>query len=650
MSEKVGIFVCRCGTNISESVDTDALEAHFAKQGTEVAAIQHALLCSAEGVAFVKDSIKEKGLSRVVIGACSPRQHEHTFRAACRDAGINPFLMQMANIREMCAWVTEGRDAATAKALAMLNGALERVRRHEPLETPEIAANPDTLVVGAGIAGMSAALLLAQKGRKVTLIEKSPVVGGLVVRYEDVFPNLDCAPCMLEPIMDEVLHHENITTMTCSEVVDVKGFIGNFIVTVRKRARYVDTDKCFSCAECFAPCPVSVPNEYNQKLDQRKAIYWPFAGALPNVPSIDAAACVRFAEGKECTACADACAFGAVDYAQQDEEIEIKTGAVVLAAGGAVYDPSALANFGYGSVPGVLTTLDLERVISSTGPTEGKLEIEGRPPKSIAFIHCAGSRSQDTNNYCSGICCMEALKLAHLAKHKSEGVETTHFYRDLCLPGKQAQAFHDKAAADGGKFIRIKSSNDIRLSAKNGAVDVVYKDAHGKDVGAVFDAVVLATAMVPGADTRALSAMFQADTDALGFFKESHNRISPVATNYEGVMAAGCAGGPMDIGGAAGAGKAAAGEILSAIVPGQKLELVAITAIIDDQKCTGCRICSSLCPYKAILFDEQNNVSRINEALCQGCGTCVAACPSAAIHNKHFSREQILAEIAGVLA
>lgn len=649
MKEKVGVFVCRCGTNIAESVDTDALEAHFAGQGDDIVAIQHALLCSAEGVAFIRDGIKEKGLSRVVIGACSPRQHEHTFRAACRDAGMNPFLMQMANIREMCAWVTEGRDAATAKALAMLNGALERVRRHEPLDTPEIAANPDALVVGAGIAGMSAALLLAQKGRRVTLVEKSPVVGGLTVRFEDVFPNLDCAPCMLEPIMDEVLHHENITTLTCSEVVDVKGFIGNFIVTVRKRARYVDADKCFSCAECFAPCPVSAPNEYNQNLDERKAIYWPFAGALPNVPSIDTAACVRFTENRECTACADACAFGAVDYAQQDENVEIKAGAVVLATGGGVFDPSALASLGYGTVPGVLTALDLERIVSSTGPTGGKLEIAGRAPKSIAFIHCAGSRSEDTNNYCSGICCMESLKLSHLARHKAEGAESTHFYRDLCLPGKQAQAFHDRVAADGGKFVRIKTSKDICVTAKNGAVGVVYKDAHGKDVDAGFDLVVLATAMIPGPDTRALSVMFQADMDAFGFLKESHNRIAPVATNYEGVMIAGCAAGPMDIGAAAGAGKAAAGEILSAIVPGQKLELVAITAIIDDKKCTGCLICNSLCPYKAILFDEQNKVSRINEALCQGCGTCVAACPSAAIHNKHFSREQILAEIAGAL-
>ena len=371
----------------------------------------------------------------------------------------------------------------------------------------------------------------------------------------------------------------------------------------------MDPAACFSCAECFSPCPVSVPNEYNQNLDDRKAIYWPFAGALPNVPVVDTAACVRFTLGEDCTLCKDACGFGAIDFTQQDEDIEIRAGAVVLATGFGLLESADLSHLGYGSVPGVITTLDMERLISSTGPTGGELLINGKTPKRMALIHCAGSRTADTRNYCSGFCCMEALKLSRMARHKVEGMETVHFYRDLCLPGKDAQAFADSVAAQGARFVHVDDPNTLRVLSKNGSLIVAH-----------------------------------------GFFKESHNRMSPAATSYEGVMAAGCASGPMDIQGATRAGKAAAGEILSAIVPGQKLHLLAFTALIDDSKCTGCRICNTLCPYKAILFDEQNQVSRINEALCQGCGTCVAACPAAAIHNKHFSRDQILAEIAGVLA
>lgn len=649
MNTKTGVFICRCGTNISENLDTDALERAVAARGDSVVAIQHGLLCSDEGAGFVKEAIKEHGITHAVIAACSPRQHEHTFRAACRAGGINPYLMQMANIREMCAWVSNDPMAATDKALAMIRGAMERVLEHEPLETPEIDANPDAVVVGAGPAGLSAALLLAQKGRKVTLVEKAPCVGGMVVRYEDVFPNMDCAPCMLEPVMDHALHHENIETMTWSEVTDVKGFLGNFIVTVTRKARFVDPAACFSCMECFNACPVSVPNEYDEGLGMRKAIYWPFAGAMPNVPVIDTGACVRFTENRECTACADACGFGTVDYEQQDEIVDIKAGAVVLATGFSLADGAALAHLGRGT-PGVITTLEMERLISSTGPTGGELIVNGKTPKRMAFVHCAGSRSADLHNYCSGFCCMEALKLGHMARHKAEGVETMHFVRDLTLPGKAAQEFADKMIAGGARIIRVADPNKIKVTASNGGVAVSCMDAAGNAVSKTFDAVVLAPAAVPGADADRLGGLFQADRDAHGFFKESHNRMSAVATSYNGVMAAGCAAGPVDIQGATTAGKAAAGEILSAIVPGQKLELVAMTAKIDDAKCTGCRICNTLCPYKAILFDAAAGVSRINEALCQGCGTCVAACPAAAIRNKHFTREQILAEIRGVLA
>jgi len=650
MKETTGVFICGCSNNISGKVDTGELAGFFSGKENCVV-LKHDLLCSEGGREFMKEEIRTRGISRVAIGGCSPRQHEQTFRKVCSEAGLNPFMMQMANIREMCAWVVDDVKQATEKARVMVNAAVERVKLHEEIEQPEIEVNPDALVIGAGVAGMSAALLLAQKGRKVCLVEKAPCIGGMTVRYEDVFPGLECAPCMLEPMMDEVLHDENIEVLTYSEIEEVKGFLGNFIIKIRKKARSVVSEGCFGCGECFGACPVSVPNEYNQNMNGRKAIYWPFAGALPNVPVIDRAACVRFTEGTDCDKCAGVCGFGAVDFSQEDEILERKVGAVVLATGFDLYDPAVLGNLGYGRVGAVITTLELERLIASNGPTEGKVELNGAPPRSVAFVHCAGSRSKDAADYCSGICCMESLKLSHLLKSKIENVKLSHIYVDLCLPGKTGQEFYRKIAKEGATFLHVNDIADVKVSpGPNGYATVEYTGVKGEKAKGEYDMVVLATAVVPRPGTRGLAEQLQVTLDGSGFVKESNDRIDAVATNFEGVYSAGCVTGPMDIAGAANAGKAAAGEILSSLVPGEKIVLTAATAFVDEELCSGCRICNTMCPYKAISFDEEKKVTLINHVLCQGCGTCVAACPSGAIGNRHFSREQIFAEIAGVLA
>ncbi|MFH1540074.1 MAG: CoB--CoM heterodisulfide reductase iron-sulfur subunit A family protein [bacterium] len=645
MEDKIGVYVCRCGTNIAEKIDVDAVVKHFEGIGGSVVVGEHNLICSEEGKAFLEEEIKKKKLKRLVLGACSPRQHEHTFRAVCEKSGINPFLMQMANIRELSAWSTDDPGAATEKAKAMINAALQRAKLQEPLEKREIEVSPDALVVGAGVAGMSAALLLAQKGRKVTLVEKNPCIGGMAVRYEDVFPNLDCAPCMLEPVMDDILHHDNIELLTNSEVEEVTGFLGNFTVKIKKKARYVVADACFGCDACYEPCPVSVPNEFNEGLNERKAIYTPFPGALPNVPVIDTANCVRF-KGEECTKCAESCGFGAINYDDKDEVIERAVGGVVLATGFNLLDCSGLDQYGYSKYDNVVTSLELERIISTTGPTEGKVEVGGKTPKKAAIIHCVGGRSESTRNYCSSTCCQNSLKLSHLLKKNVEGIEVQHIYSDWCLPGKEAQRFFDKVSGEGAKFARVDSTENLKVAGKKGALTITSgKNKHGP-----FDLVVLAPAIVPGADTAKLAGMFSVDLDRDGFYTEAHNRINPAATNTEGVFVCGCAQGPKDIQGSVVQGQASAGGILSALVPGQKLELEAATAEIDEELCSGCQVCNSLCPYKAISHDEEKKVSWINEVLCKGCGTCGAACPSGAIKSKHFTKQQIEAEIAGVLA
>lgn len=650
-ADKTGVYICKCSTNIAEKVDVDALVKEFGEMDGVAVAKSHALLCSDDGKRFLEEEIRNEGLTRLVVAACSPREHERTFRGVCERAGMNPFLMQMVNIREQCAWMTDDPAQATAKARSMTRAALARVALQEPLDAPALDANTDALVIGAGVAGMIAAQQLAKSGRKVFLVEKTPWIGGMVVRYEDVFPNLECAPCMLEPIMDEVLHDENIEVLTNSEVADVRGFLGNFDITIKKKARHVVPDACFGCAVCYEACPVSAPNEYDEGLGRRHAIYVPFAGALPNVPAIDENLCLRF-KGEDCNLCAESCGFGAVTFDDADETVERTAGAVIIATGAGTYDVSTAAALGYGRLPGVITTLELERIISSTGPTEGKvLMAKDQPPQRVAFVHCAGSRGEHACNYCSEICCLTALKLGHLLKKKCPDAQTAHFYADWCLPGKRGQALYDKIAAEGAEFFHISGPGMVKVAPANGgSLEVSALAAGGDMVKEVFDMVVLSTAIVPGADTAPLSQMFQVDLDDHGFFKEEHGSVKAVSTNMEGVFVAGSAGGPGDIRAATTSGKAAAGEILAALVPGRKLELEAATALIDDSLCTGCRICNSMCPYKAISFDDEKNVSKVNEVLCRGCGTCVSACPGRAASGRHFTSEQICAEIAGGLS
>jgi heterodisulfide reductase subunit A2 len=644
MGQKIGVYVCECSGNISEKVDVADLAKHFAGKGDNIIAGSHALLCSEAGKAFLDEEIRKNGVERLVVGACSPRQHEQTFRDVLENAGLNPSLVQLANIRELCAWSTEDGKAATEKAIALVNAALERVAFHVPLEKKEISVNPDVLVVGAGVAGMVAALSLAQKGRKVYLVEKTPWIGGAVVKYEDVFPNLECAPCMLEPIEDEILHNDKIELMTNSTVEEVKGFYGNFDIKIKKKARYVELESCFGCEACYEVCPVSVPNMYNDGLNQRKAIYTSAAGLLPNVPTIDTENCVRF-KGKECTACQESCGFAAVNYDDKDETIECTVGGIVIATGFELFDCSRLPQYGYKDNDNVVSTLELERIISSNGPTGGEVIIGGKTPASVAIIHCVGSRSKETCNYCSGICCLSSLKLSHLLRKNVEEIKVTHIHSDLCLPGKNEWDFYNKVVSEGAQFTRVGSIEKLKVEKENGGL--IIKD--GEKKYGPFDTVVLSPAIVPCKDSARLSELFLVDLDEHGFLSEAHNRIGPASTNTKGVFLAGCVQGPKDIQGSVVQSQAAAGGILSVLIPGEKLELEIATAMIDGERCTGCRICNSLCPYKAISFSEEENVSSINEVLCHGCGTCVAACPAGVITHKQFTKQQLLAEMMGVL-
>jgi heterodisulfide reductase subunit A len=608
------------------------------------------LLCAVEGQELIAKDILEHNLTRVVIAACSPKEHEKTFRQCLEKAGLNPFLLQIANIREQCAWVVKDKALATDKAKATIHAAVRRVVHHEPLEIKEIECQPHVLVVGAGMAGISAALTLAQKNRKVYLVEKLPCLGGKVARYEDVFPSLECASCILDPILDEVLHNEYIEILTWSEVQEVLGFYGNFLVKVNKKARFVDTETCIGCGACVETCPVKVANEYNEGLDERKAIYIPYAGALPNVAVIDQEHCLRW-QGEACNACQEACPFGAIIYEETDQVRQLRVGAIVLATGFDLFDPARASQYGYGKIDNVYTSLEFERLVNSTGPTEGKIQLRnGQVPEKIALVHCVGSRTSQFHEHCSVVCCMYLIKFAHQVNGKLPGALITGFYSDLCLPGKEAQGFFNKISREANiALMHMKHPDSIEMTKEDEKTVIRFTDIQGQSQAVIPDMVVLAPAMEGARDAETVAKLFDISQGKGGFFAEESTTLAPVSTAMEGIFIAGCAQGPKDIQSSVAQGQAAAGRILSRLIPGEKLALEPVSAEVNKDFCCGCKLCVSLCAYKAITYDDVKNNVAVNKVLCRGCGVCAAACPSGAIQASHFTDGELCEEIRGLL-
>ncbi len=650
MKVRIGVYICSCGTNIPDNLDIDKL-VKFSSDLDNVEYVKvYNLLCSEDGKIFLAEDIIKEKPDLIVIAACTPKEHEKTFRNILQKVGFNPYLFQMVNIREQVAWVTSDKSDATEKANAYIRAAVKRVALHVPLEKKEIDCNTDVLVIGAGPAGMEAALLLAKADRKVYLVEKNSFIGGRVARYEDVFPKMECASCMLESNMDDVLHNENIELLNYSEVHEVLGFLGNFVVKISKKARFVDKDKCIGCGACYEPCPVKVKNEFDYNLSDRKAIYIPYEGALPNVPVIDKTSCLRFS-GQDCKICKEACPFDAINYDDKDETLEKNVGGIIVATGFELFDPFVLPEFGYGKIPEVYTSLEFERILSQTGPTGGKLLMKNsKEPESIAIIHCVGSRDKNYKEYCSSVCCLYALKFAHIIKKHLPTAKVYEIYADWCLPGKDNQAFLDSLKNWGNiQFIHTSLPMNVESKQSDDKVDLSCVDVSGKKCEISADMVILCPAMIPAKDTSKLAEIFSITLSKDGFFAEGHTKVAPVSTNIEGIFIAGCAQGPKDIQNSIAQGAAAAGQVLSTLLPGRKLELEVITAEIDENACSECMICVGLCPYKAITIDNEKKIAVVNAVLCKGCGTCVAACPSGASQGKHFTTQQIFTEIEEVL-
>lgn len=662
---KIGVFVCHCGENIGATVDCEKVAAEAAKiEGVEVS-VDYKYMCSDPGQTMIKDAIREKGLDGVVVAACSPRMHEPTFRKACSEACMNPYMCEIANIREHCSWVHEKGDATTEKALDLVRMQVEKVKRDRPLNPIKVPVTKKALVIGGGIAGIQAALDIANCGHKVILVEKEPSIGGHMSQLSETFPTLDCSQCILTPRMVEVAQHPNITLYTYAELESLEGFIGNFKARIRLKARSVDLEKCTGCGACTTKCPTKkIPSEFNAAMGLRTAIYVPFPQAVPNKPVIDRDNCVYYRSGK-CRLCEKVCPTGAITFDQQDEIITEEVGAVVAATGFDVLKTDFFLEYGYGRYKDVITGLQFERLASASGPTMGEIRrpSDGKVPQKIVFIACAGSRDEAKGRpYCSKICCMYTAKHAMLYQHKVHGGESYVFYMDIRSAGKSYDEFVRRAIEDDGvNYVRGRVA---RVYERDGKLIVKGVDTllGGRPIEIEADMVVLATAGVANKGAEELAQKLHISYDKYNFFAEAHPKLRPVETNTAGIFLSGACQSPKDIPETVSSASGAASKV-AALFSQSELVREPVVAVVNRSAppvfstCVGCGLCIDICPYHAIdmdvITDRAGNaiktVANINPGLCQGCGTCVAFCRSKSIDLQGFTNEEMFAQVMAAM-
>jgi heterodisulfide reductase subunit A2 len=643
---RIGVFVCHCGINIAQTVDVEALSEYASHLNGVVVAKHYKYMCSDVGATLIKETIKEFNLDGVVIASCSPRMHEHTFRRVANDGGVNPYRVEISNIREQCSWAHSNKEQATEKAKYLVRSAVSKALSLEPLKPSTLKVIPEALVIGGGIAGIQTSLDLANDGFKVHLVEREPSIGGHMAQLDKTFPTLDCSSCILTPKMMEVANHDNIELLSYSEIVGIDGSIGNYTVKIRKKPRYVDVDKCTGCGDCASACRLKdrIVSEFNQGMGKRGAAYMPFPQAVPLKYVIDDKKCLFLTKGKcgDEPLCKKACAAGAINFDQKEEIIERKVGAIVVATGYDVMDPSSVYEYGYDSSPDVITTLELERLISSSGPTKGEIlrPSDQQKPKSVTFILCVGSRDETQCTWCCRIGCMTALKQVYLLSEKlGEDVEINVCYNDLRSFGKGYEEFYRKVRGLHTNMFRGIPS-EVRSMKENLKIDI-FDTTTNKLFEIKTDMVVLVPAMMPRTDATEFARLIHLTLSGDGFFLEAHPKLRPVDTFVNGIFIAGCCQAPKDIQDTVSQASAAASRAAT-ILSQDELEIDPLIAMVDEDACTGCGICVEICPYEARTLNERKRIAEVNDALCAGCGGCIAACPSNASIHKNFTKKQLL--------
>lgn len=660
--QRIGVFVCHCGTNIAGSVDVKRVAETLGREPSVVYSVDYTYMCSEAGQNLIKDAIRDLKLTGVVVCSCSPRMHENTFRKAAASAGLNPYMVEIANIREQCSWIHKDIEEATEKAVILGRAAIAKVLLNAPLTAGESPVVKRALVIGGGIAGIQTALDIADAGYEVDIVEKQPTIGGKMTQLDKTFPTLDCAACILTPKMVECAQNELINIYSYSEVESVSGFVGNFNVKIKKKARFVDETKCTGCGVCTEKCPQKkVPNEFNLGMNNRHAVYIPFAQAVPKVATIDANYCTMMKTGK-CGICSKVCTAGAIDYKQKDEIVERSYGAIVVATGFNPINVEKYDEYAYSQSKDVITSLEFERLTNAAGPTSGQLlrPSDGKHPHTIVFIQCVGSRCtpEKGKSYCSKICCMYTAKHAMLTREKYPDTEVYVFYIDVRTPGKNFDEFYRRATEEYGVHY-IKGMVGKVSPMADGTLRVQASDLiMDKQLHIDADLVVLAAAIEPDKTARPLATMLAASMDTNDFFTEAHPKLRPVESPTAGIFLSGACQGPKDIPETVSQAGAAASKVIG-LLSKNKLTCNPCVAHSNELLCNGCSSCANVCPYGAITYIEKEfvmpdrsrkmrRVASVNPAVCQGCGACTVTCPSGAMDLHGFSSRQIMAEVDAI--
>jgi heterodisulfide reductase subunit A len=639
---KIGFYICHCGINIADHVDVEAVKG-FAQNHPRVAiARDYTYMCSDPGQDLIVNDIEKYQLDRIVVAACSPTMHESTFRKTISKSGLNPYFLEIANIREQCSWVHEDRTKATEKAKELALAAIAKAVLLEPLEEEDVQVMRCALVIGGGIAGLQSALDIADSGFKVFLVEKDPSIGGRMAQLNKTYPTMEMAEDFIVQKMKRAEKNPNIVLLPYTEIVAVEGFVGNFTITVRKKPRYVDPSKCNGCGQCEEICPVRVPNEFNLGLDHRSAIYLPFPHAIPHSYVIDSNVCQYVVRG-ECGQCVEVCPSTAIDLSQEEEESTIEVGTIVVATGFEPFDARLKPEFGYGRYERVITGLELERFLSPSGPKGGNFPAHWGEPENIVFIQCVGSRDKTVGNeYCSRICCMYTAKQANILRERFPRARITVCYIDIRAFGKGYEEFYERVQKAGVIYRKgipseiYQKGEKLIVKAEDCLLGELYEEE--------ADLVVLATGLIPSREADKLRNLLKVNQGPDRFFMEAHPKLRPLDTTIDGIYLSGTCQGPKDIGDTVAHAHGTASRATIPLFKG-KVKIEPITASIDVEICSGCGLCEEMCEYQALKKDDYRGYMTVNTALCKGCGACHSVCPVKAITVKQFKTEQVIVQV-----